>query len=436
VRRSRVPNNTFGRYTEFRATMQIRPPDFDRRQVYRPFLERLNSLSTLDKLESEDLIVLRNHDPLEAAEPPVHVAFARAAELTRGVQIALVGGTGSGKTTELWLTRRQLDRHQDAVNVFIDLAEKTDLTGLNTGAILATVGLELYSRLKRKHEELAEKVTEAQEKLRQMAYGKTDWIAEEDYFDPSDLGDDGERVVPVDVPGLLRPRFPALRREVREVKSLLEIIAAPWIDRDAQITLLIDGLDRLTAERFREFAEQDLRALKGTKISVIIVAPLLLWYDKSRFLQEYFDTVKHIPPAANGPEDISFLREILTRRGASELMDTAQVNSIVKFSGGVIRDLLTLVRSAASYAYGDDDDRVGRKHVLAAVNQLGNRYLTGLGTRQRRLLQRLQSSEEFPIDDPVALELLANRQVLEHFNRGRESFAVHPSLAKCIPKKA
>jgi hypothetical protein len=410
--------------------MQIRPPDFDRRQVYRPFLERLNSLAPISRVEGDNLIVVRSHDPLDFSEPPIHVAFARAAELTRGIQIALVGGIGSGKTTELQLTERQLSRHPDAVNILIDLADKTDLSGMNTGAILAAVGLELYRRARELSEPAAD-VNVAHSRLREVAYGKTGWVAESDL----DRGYDNERAVEVRWPGLMRPRFPAITRQVEEVLELLEKIVAPWIEKDGQITLLLDGLDRLSAERFRQFAEQDLRALRGTGISVIIVAPLPLWYDKNRFIHEYFEVVKHIPPAANGAEDAKFLREILTRRGASELMEPAQVNSIVRYSGGVIRDLLTLVRSAASYAYGDDEDRVRRKHVATAVHQLGNRYLTGLGIRQRRLLQRLKSHEEFPVDDPLALELIANRQVLEHFQRGRESFTVHPAVAKCMPEK-
>jgi hypothetical protein len=59
--------------------MQIRPPDFDRRQVYRPFLERLNSLAPIRRVETDNLIVVRNHDPLDASEPPIHVVFAHAA---------------------------------------------------------------------------------------------------------------------------------------------------------------------------------------------------------------------------------------------------------------------------------------------------------------------------------------------------------------------
>ncbi len=405
---------------------------FDRRQVYRPFLERLNPIASLRDLTDRDLIVPRDHDPRDAGQPPIHVAFADAAELSRGTQMALVGGIGSGKTTELLLTQRVLSRHSDAVNVFVDLASYTDLNELNTGAILATVGMRLYSHLKRANKKLSDEVTSAHTKLRELALGKTTWAPADDL---ADYGED--EMVRVEVPGLMRLRFPALRREVSEVKALLQLIASPLLEADAQITLLIDGLDRLIRpERFREYAEQDLQTLRGTKMTVIVVAPLLLWYDKSRFLQDYFDLVKHIPAAAAERGDSAFLRQILERRGALELMDHAELASVAKYSGGVLRDLLTLARSAAEYAYRDNQDRIGRKHVQAAVKQLGNRYLVGLGSAHTYRLRQLATNRAFPIENPTALELLVNRQVLEYFSRGREFFAVHPALSKVLPRRA
>ncbi|MDP2999839.1 MAG: hypothetical protein Q8N47_20290 [Bryobacterales bacterium] len=407
---------------------------FDRRRIYRPFLERLTAIASPRALaDSGDLIVPRDHDPLDAGQPPIHVAFANAAELSRGTQMALVGGMGSGKTTELLLTHRILSRHTDAVNVFVDLADFTDLNELNTGAILATAGMRLFLQLKKSGKEPSEEVKSAYTKLRELALGKTTWVSVDYSVDYDEESDE----IRVEVPGLMKLRFPALRREVKEVKQLLETIASPLLENDAQITLLIDGLDRLIKpERFREFAEQDLQALKGTKMTVIVVAPLLLWYDKSRFLQDSFDLVKHLPAAATGPGDSAFLRQILERRGALELMDRAEVAAIAKYSGGVLRDLLTLARSAAEYAYRDDEDRIVRRHVQAAVRQLGNRYLVGLGKSHIRMLRRLAENDEFPIEDSTAKGLLVNRQVLEYFSRGREYFAVHPALAKVLPKPA
>jgi hypothetical protein len=405
---------------------------FDRRQVYRPFLERLNPIASSQSLLAEGLIVAPDHDPRDTGEPPIHVAFANTAELTRGSQTALVGGIGSGKTTELLLTQKLLGRHSDAINIFMDLADYTDLSEISTGAILASAGFQLYSQLTNAAKELTKEVTAAHTKLRKLAIAGTAWVEPWELEEQEPIG-----LVRVEVPRLLRPRFPALRDKVKEVRELLLCIASPLLESDAQITLLIDGLDRLiTPELFREFAEQDLQALKGTKISVIIVAPLLLWYDKSRFLQDYFDVVKHIPAAAAGPRNSAFLRQILQRRGAVDLMDRTEIAAIAKYSGGVLRDLLTLARSSAEYAYRDAEDRIGRGHVNAAIQQLGNRYLVGLGNTHRRLLRRLIGHGEFPIENSTARELLVNRQVLEYFKGGVDYFAVHPALTKILPKPA
>jgi len=412
-----------------------KPPaaGFDRRQVYRPFLERLNPIASLSDVANRNLIMPREHDPRDLGEPPIHVSLANTAELTRGIQMAVVGGIGSGKTSELLLTQRLLLRHADAVNILVDLADYTDLSDLNAGAILATAGIRLYPIVK-KAGKASPEVASAYTKLRELALGKTVFIPEDEW----ELDYDEEaKAIRFEVRGLMRLRFPELEHQVARLKELLLTIASPFLGADAQITLLVDGLDRLIrAERFREFAEQDLQALRGTNITVIIVAPLLLWYDKSRFLQDHFDLVKHIPAAAAGPRDVTFLRKILDRRGALELMDPAEVATIAKYSGGVLRDLLTLARSAAEYAYRDDEDRIGRDHVRAAVKQLGNRYLVGLGKTHKMRLRRLAEKDEFPIDDPTARELLVNRQVLEYFDRGREFFRVHPALSKILPKPA
>jgi hypothetical protein len=163
---------------------------------------------------------------------------------------------------------------------------------------------------------------------------------------------------------------------------------------------------------------------------------LLFLYDKSRFLQDYFDVVKHIPAAAADPRASVFLRQILERRGALDFMDRAEITAIAKYSGGVLRDLLTLARSSAEYAYRDDEDRIGRRHVSAAVKQLGNRYLAGLGHTHKRLLRGLAAEGKFPIENSSARELLVNRQVLEYFKGGADYFAVHPALAKVLATPA
>ncbi len=403
-------------------------PIFDRRQIYRPFLERLNPIALSGSVIQRDLIVTPKFDPRDPEEPPIHEAFASMAELQAGAQMALVGGIGSGKTTELLLTRDRLKRYKDTVNLFIDAVEFTDFSETNPGAMLAAIGLRLFSRHRKMLGEPQPAVEAAYDKLRELGLGKTEWHQDDpnDYYD----GDDGYRV---DIPGLMKPRYPEIKEKVSEVSALLGKVLLPFEEHKKQVTVIVDGLDRLIEPvRFREFVEQDLRAVRGLKITMIVAAPLLLWYDKTRFLQDYFDLVKHIPAAAADPNESGFLRDILKRRGAMQLMSATSMNEICQFSGGVLRDLLALAQSAAQYAYRDAKDRIARRHVLAAIRQLGNRYLAGLGVPQRRLIQRLQREKRFSTVDSTSRELLVNRQVLEYSKVGRDYFRVHPALAEVL----
>jgi Cdc6-like AAA superfamily ATPase len=403
---------------------------FDRRQIYRPFLERLNPIALSRSVAERKLVVVPpESDPRDPKQPPIYEVFAGTAELNRGAQMALVGGIGSGKTTELRLTMDRLRRHDDAVNVFLDAAEFTDFSETNPGAMLAAIGLRLFARIAKRFGEPSEQVESASDKLRKLALGTTEW-----YEEPPDY--DGDYMVPVHVPGLMKPRFPELKERVAEVKDLLKTVLAPFVEHDSQITVIVDGLDRLIEPtRFREFAEQDLRAVRGMQVTVIVAAPLLLWYDNTRFLQDYFDIVRHIPAAVVDPKESGFLKAILKRRGADELMSLPAMSDICRFSGGVLRDLLDLAQSAAQYAYRDAQDRIGKQHARAAVRQLGNRYLAGVGAPRMRLLRRLLRDKQFSPNNADSKDLLVGRQVLEYCSGGRDYFLVHPALIEVLPEQ-
>ena len=414
------------------AQVTTNPATFDRRQVYRSFLERLNPIALNRSVAERNLIVVPPaSDPRDPKQPPIHQMFAETAELNRGTQMALVGGIGSGKTTELLLTMDRLRRHDDAVNVFLDAAEFTDFSEANAGAMLAAIGLRLFAQIDKRFGAPPEPVQAAGLQLRKLALGATEWT------DGSEPDPDYDGMVPVHVPGLMKPRFPELKKRVAEVKDLLGLVLSPFQEHDSQVTVAVDGLDRLIEPaRFREFAEQDLRAVRGMQVTIIVAAPLLLWYDTGRFLQDYFDVVKHIPAAAADPKESRFLKDILKRRGADELMSAASINDICRFSGGVLRDLLELAQSAAQNAYRDAEDRIGKQHVRAAVGQLGNRYLAGVGAQGKWRIESLLRNKRFDVHNPVSKGLLVSRQVLEYSSGGRDYFRVHPALVEVLHEQS
>ena len=117
-------------------------------------------------------------------------------------------------------------------------------------------------------------------------------------------------------------------------------------------------------------------------------------------------------------------------------MDQQEISDISRFSGGVLRDLITLARTSAETAYREDKDRIDASHVRSAVRQLGRRYLVGLGKTHRARIRRLVENEEFLLENPVSKELLVNRQVLEYFSNGRDFFAVHPALKEVLQESS
>ena len=76
-------------------------------------------------------------------------------------------------------------------------------------------------------------------------------------------------------------------------------------------------------------------------------------------------------------------------------MEESEISEMTRFSGGVLRDLITLARTSAEAAYREDKDRIDPAHVRSAIRQLGKRYLVGLGTAQRRGFGGLLTTRSF-----------------------------------------
>jgi hypothetical protein len=67
-------------------------------------------------------------------------------QLQPSASLALVGGIGSGKTTQLLVARDKLERETDIVPLYLDVAEEHDIGKMDAGVLAVLVG-EALSRL-------------------------------------------------------------------------------------------------------------------------------------------------------------------------------------------------------------------------------------------------------------------------------------------------
>jgi hypothetical protein len=410
-----------------------------RRERFREYMRKLNPTAPARATINAGLVVEDLHGSLFRT-------LAARADLEPGSQQLLVGGTGSGKTTELLLAEKWLKEQGQTLSLYIDISSETDLSGLNSGALLAGFGLHLTKAFSSQgfEEDLddAKKVAlkNAHNEIDGFAFGKTKsvWVQNYEYGpEPPDDYDDRSNYEPghyvtESVPGKLQPPFPALQRDIQAIREPLEAFITAVRARSLDVVVIFDGLDRLPSpDRFWAVVDQDFRALRQMRVGVMAAAPQSVLYGQGRAVSAHFDRVHQIRALSPEPEDGDYLKSVITQRGGADLLGQDEVEAICDSSGGVLRDLITLARDAGEAAYIEGTEEIQLLHVIAAIKQLGESYLRGLGPEQIGILWRLKTERSFDVASSPNIELLVTGRVLEY---SATDFRVHPALEPLLPK--
>lgn len=375
---------------------------------------------------------------LEDLQKNLHRSLAARADLEPGSQQLIVGGIGSGKTTELLLAEQSLKKQANTLPLFIDVTAETDLSGFNSGALLASFGLHLSRALGEKFKlELTETdrkiASSAWNRLREFGFGKTEQVFvpyDDDEPDFSDEDQEEDQEPPgyydtIRIPGKLMPPMPALQRDIQTAAQELKNLVDLALRFEFDIVVFFDGLDRLVQpEKFWTVVDQDFRALRSLRVGVLSTAPISVLYGAGKQVADHFDRVHHIAPLVSSAGE-DHLRDVIHRRQGTELLETAAMALICNASGGVLRDLIALARDAGEEAYIAGADRIGTPHAEATIKQLGTSYLRGLGPDQLKALRELHRTKAFDLSSPTNVQLLVTRRVLEYSST---EFRVHPSL--------
>jgi hypothetical protein len=422
------------------ATISKSAQASQRRERFREYMRRLNPTAPARLAIDSGLVVEDLHGSL-------FKTLAARADLEPGSQQLLVGGTGSGKTTELLLAEKWLVQQGQTLCLYIDISSETDLTGLNSGALLAGFGMYLAEAFFTNGFEDSlddvgkEALQSSRRELRKFALGKTAfvWVPDFDFEpEPPDDYDDPSSYEPghyetESVPGKLQPPFPALQRDIQAIRKPLEAFTRAVQARSMDIVVIFDGLDRLPSpDRFWTVVDQDFRALRQMRVGVMAAAPQSVLYGQGRAVSAHFDRVHQIRALNPDPEAGGYLKSVITQRGGTDLLGQDEVELICEGSGGVLRDLITLARDAGEAAYIEGAEEIQLLHAIAAVKQLGESYLRGLGPEQIGILWRLQKERSFDVASSPNVELLVAGRALEY---SATDFRVHPALEPLLPKQ-
>ncbi|MBN1609953.1 MAG: hypothetical protein JW940_25220 [Polyangiaceae bacterium] len=349
--------------------------------------------------------------------------IAAELELAPASSHVLIGGVGSGKTTELLVVDLILDAVDDTEALFVDVSRRHDIGRMKPGVVLAQVGLALTEWMDASTPGQQSRMAKsAADTLRALALGYIDppWDPEPDYDE---------------TPGILDPPE-QLDDAVQPFANCIRTLLGELSDLRPHFVVLLDGLDRMIdVSKFEEIVRQDIKALLSLGIGIVLVGPLRALYGVNKVLLEFFERSYYQPwlDVERDEGARQLLRSMLTQRVEPTVFEEKAIDRLVGSSGGVARDLFALAQSACLEAYLQGIDQIGVSQVEASVDAFGRKHMQGLRPEEIEVLQRVRTRREFVHTSESDLGLLMTRRVLEYRDRNQQPrYVVHPTIARFL----
>ena len=126
---------------------------------------------------------------------------------------------------------------------------------------------------------------------------------------------------------------------------------------------------------------------------------------------------------------MTFLVQVLRARAPEQILPEGPAEKIAELSGGVLRDLISIARSAGEEAYLAGADKIEISHVLLASEAFGRNLVLGIDRDGLKILRQVHKQGKFVPTSDKEMSLLATRRVL-HYAPNR--FRVHPTIVPLL----
>jgi hypothetical protein len=356
----------------------------------------------------------------------------------------ILGGIGSGKTTQLLLGRDQIDELLENAYVrYIDVSLSTDISKIAPGVLVAIVGVTLANLMKDSEDDAVKKDVEH---IQKIAYGYTETnetlkskrdqlgaipLPFPKYFE-SDPFSKTIRTFKRH-PGILSPASKQQSNKlISAVKKLYEAAKKEYDN----VVFLFDGLDRLDDNKsFSQMIVSDMQELSAIGIGSVVVGSVRIMYEeftRSTLEQsvDYFE-YKSCWDVENDPSAYAFFESILKQRATEGFIESDAINVIIRYSGGILRDLINLTQASIEEAYLIGDENLKWIHVEKAAETFGRAKLLGLTKSDISILQEFANGRSLPPSSDDEIKLLITRRIIEYMYPERRC-TVHPALQRML----
>lgn len=379
-----------------------------RRDRFRQQIQRWNATTGVEEALREGWVRAR-------PSPGVSEQITAPLELDERMSLALIGGVGSGKTTELLQVAERLRQDPARVVAYVDVGRRVSLAQLKRHVLVGVVALALAEAMRDAGHTFA---------TREAARLESDLLGR--WEDPEE-GPHYEE--PTWIAGLAAPP------SENPMRSGLSRVVRSAANHGLTLLVLVDGLDRLHGTEPWLVLRDDIRAVRDAGVGALYVAPAsFLLNPAHRDLRALFEqdiVLPYLDP--DQPEALAFLVDVLRARALDDVFPASLWPSIATRSGGVLRDLLQIAHLATQNAYGRGLSQVDAASVDDAADRLGRRLLLGVSQEQVELLTTFRRSGRFALTTDASVALVVGGVLVNH-EGGR--FAIHPCVLPLLDRVA
>jgi len=227
----------------------------------------------------------------------------------------------------------------------------------------------------------------------------------------------------------------------RDIARAVNLIIADVEQKaDKPVLMVVDGLDKLEPGPAHDiFINSQVLALPACR--VIYVMPITLYYSpdftqaRQQFAMAPFPNVKlshRFDPGTDYPEGLETMMEVVYQRlraleyEPEDVVSEDVLKPMARMSGGVMREMVSLMREAVTQAEIRGETRVTEPIVRAAVYALRRQYAAGLRLEHYRELESFRTIG-VPSQSEECHDLLRNLYILSYINDGLW-YDIHPNV--------
>lgn len=231
-----------------------------------------------------------------------------------------------------------------------------------------------------------------------------------------------------------------IRKYVPELINLInQVIYEVSTITGKNILLIIDDLDKIQPlDTALNIFREHIKSLVSFDCFAIYTAPISLLYDAaskhiSQFLEIHYmpmfrvRTKEGLAETPDAP-DVNTLREIIFRRAHPDLFDEGVVEAAIYMTGGILRELIRIIRSCCVYCEEYESSRITPEILHYHKNKLKSEYYRMLEDEDYQWLHRVKRTKSRASVNVRHLESLC----VLYYPNGKGWFDVHPVVTELL----